>query len=109
MRTPAGVECPYFYGDYYRGRKREECRLIGKAAPPNHWTPDLCKTCRVPAISRANACKNLVLEARVNRRFFGLSRGVAVTAYCLKTAAPVAEPEIGCGECHLEFEPPGES
>ena len=105
MRTPAGVECPYFYGDYFRGKKREECRLIGKAATPNHWTPDLCRGCRVPAITRANACKNMVLEGRVRRQFFGLRRSVEVSAYCLKTAAPVAEPEIGCGQCHLEFEP----
>ena len=23
MRTPAGTECPYFYGDYFRGRNVE--------------------------------------------------------------------------------------
>jgi hypothetical protein len=28
MRTPAGTECKYFYGDYYRGRSQEECRLL---------------------------------------------------------------------------------
>ena len=34
MRTPAGKECQYFYGDYYRGRNQEECRLLSDATPP---------------------------------------------------------------------------
>ena len=29
MKTPAGKECKYFYGNYYRGAHQEECRLIG--------------------------------------------------------------------------------
>lgn len=105
MKTPAGFECSYFYGDYYRGRKREECRLIGNALPPHHWTADLCKTCPVPAIQRANACPFMVLEAKVDRPFFGLRRKVVVTAYCNKTYQIVSEPEIGCGQCHPPFPP----
>ena len=63
MRTPAGKECPYFFGDYYRGRNIEKCNLIGEADPPRNWKPDLCKNCPVPAILLANGCKNLgVLE-----------------------------------------------
>ena len=30
MRTPAGTECPYYYADYYRGRSKQECRLIDR-------------------------------------------------------------------------------
>ena len=41
MRTPAGFECKYFYGNYFRGRNEEECRLIGNTPPPHNWTPDL--------------------------------------------------------------------
>lgn len=100
MRTPAGFECRYFYGNYYRGRKQEECRLIGAAAPPNNWSPDLCKTCPVPAILRANACSHMVLEGTVNRSLFGLKKQVLVKAYCTKSGQTVAEPEIGCGQCH---------
>jgi hypothetical protein len=100
MRTPAGFECTYFHGDYYRGRKQEECRLIGTRPAPDHWTPDLCKTCPVPGIQRANACTNMVLTARVNSLVLGIRRRVTITAYCSKAEANVQVPEIGCGLCH---------
>jgi hypothetical protein len=100
MRTPAGVECPYFYGNYYRGRKQEECRLIGSAPPPYQWQAALCHTCPVPAISRANACEYMILQASVAREWLGLRRKVIVTAYCRKSERQVEHPEIGCGECH---------
>ena len=100
MRTPAGFECRYFYGNYYRGRSQEEFRLIGNAAPPHNWTPDLCRTCPVPAIQRANACPNLVLEGTVERSLLGLKRRVKVSAYCTQSKEQVAEPEVGCGQCH---------
>ncbi len=95
MRTPAGFECRYFYGNYHRGRKQEECRLIG-----DNWSPDLCKTCPVPAILRANACTHMVFEGTVNRFLFGLKKQVTVKAYCTKSGQAVEEPEIGCGQCH---------
>jgi hypothetical protein len=100
MRTPAGKECRYFYGNYYRGRRQEECRLIGNAPPPHHWTPDLCKSCPVPDILRANACPHMTLRAEVHNALLGLKRSVTISAYCEYTERPVAEPEIGCGECH---------
>jgi hypothetical protein len=100
MRTPAGFECPYFYGDYFRGRSQEECRLIGDVPPPHNWTPDTCKYCPVPGIQRANSCPNMKLEAEVKRPFFVLKRQVSVRAYCTKTQKNVKEPEIGCGQCH---------
>ncbi len=100
MRTPAGFECRYFYGDYYRGRNQEECRLIGNAAPPKNWTPDLCRTCPVPAILRANACPSLELRGEVERTMLGLRRRVKVSAYCTRSEKAVAEPEVGCGLCH---------
>jgi len=100
MRTPAGSECPYFYGNYFRGRKHEECRLIGGQTGAGQWRPELCKTCPVPAISRANACRNLVLQAKVEASFLGIRPRVKVTAFCKYTHAPVQEPEIGCGHCH---------
>lgn len=100
MKTPAGFECRYFYGNYYRGRSQEECRLIGNAAPPKNWTPDLCRTCPVPAIQRANACPNLVLTGEVERSWLGLKRRVKVNAHCTKSDQHVAEPEVGCGLCH---------
>ena len=103
MRTPAGFECKYFYGNYYRGRHEEECRLMVSQAPSAYWTPDLCKTCPVPAIQRANACPNLVLHGEVGYKFLGFKKRVKISAYCEKNQTNVTEPEIGCGLCHPEI------
>lgn len=104
MLTPAGTECPHFYGDYYRGRQTEECRLIAAYNEqfPNSlkWNRGLCKVCRVPKIVQANACANMVLEARVQKVWFGLDRRVKVIAFCLKSKTDVTTPEVGCGQCH---------
>ncbi|MEA4906137.1 MAG: hypothetical protein GYA17_04900 [Chloroflexi bacterium] len=100
MRTPAGFECRYFYGDYYRGRSQEECRLIGNAAPPHHWTPDICKVCPVPRIERANACQNMKITPTVQRGLFGLKKSIKIHTYCTLSQQEVAEPEVGCGQCH---------
>ena len=98
MKTPAGQECKYFYGDYYSGRDKEECRLLESTT--QQWTSDLCSTCPVPDILQANACENMELEGHVDRPFPFLKRKVRVTAYCRKTNRDVPEPHIGCGECH---------
>ncbi len=99
MRTPAGKECKYFYGDYFRGRHVEECRLL--QASGERWTPDLCNTCPVPAITLANACESLQLRTTVSRPLLAaFQRRVQITAFCDKTKRAVAEPQIGCGECH---------
>ncbi|MDD5371481.1 MAG: hypothetical protein PHQ40_20575 [Anaerolineaceae bacterium] len=100
MKTPAGKECRYFYGDYRRGRNHEECRLLEDATPRQVWAPDLCRTCPVPEILMANACPNMILEGKVKRGFIGIGRGVQVTAYCTLSKTIVAEPEVGCGQCH---------
>ncbi len=103
MRTPAGIECPYFYGDYFRGKSTEECRLLTNKRPPNGWTPDLCKTCPVPGISRSNACENMTLYADVKKARMISKRRVSVTAYCSKSKSEVKTPEIGCELCHQEL------
>ena len=96
MKTPAGIECPHFYGDYHRGRDHEECRLL-----PQSWSAELCKTCPVPGILRANSCENMRLDAKATRLVFDLfKRRVYVSAFCEKTQKVVKNPEIGCGECH---------
>ena len=99
MKTPAGSECPHFYGDYFRGRNVEECRLL--KASGQRWSPDLCGTCPVPGIARANACEFLKLTATIGRPVTAVfQRRVQVTAYCEKTKKNVAELQVGCGECH---------
>jgi len=99
MITPAGQECRFYYADFHRGRSHQECRLIGKNPDSAPWEPSLCARCPVPAILRANACPNMVLEARVGRRW-GLLRQVKVRAFCLLAMAKVVEPMVGCGRCH---------
>ncbi len=100
MLTPAGTECRYYYADYFRGRDHQECRLLAQNPHSEAWRPELCKTCPVPGILRANACPHLVLEGRVERRFLGLSRRVEVKAVCSKYLVEVPEPHVGCGHCH---------
>lgn len=96
MKTPAGSECKYFYGDYFRGRNLEECRLLGAA-----WTRSLCATCPVPAITRANACEQMTLNAAVIRPLAAaFQRRVRVTAFCEKTGRSGFDAHLGCGECH---------
>ena len=99
MRTPAGKECIYFYGDYYRGRNQEECRLLQAAG--ERWAPNLCETCPVPGIQLANACKFQQLRGSVIRPLSAMfQRRVQVSAFCEKTKRHVSEPHVGCGECH---------
>ncbi|HPS42269.1 MAG TPA: hypothetical protein PK040_06670 [Anaerolineaceae bacterium] len=99
MRTPYGVECPYFYGDYYRGKHQEECRLFTSAIDAK-WTPGLCEHCPVPAIKRANGCEHIQLTPVVTRRFGILKRQIKVKAFCTKSQSMVVSPEVGCGICH---------
>ncbi len=99
MKTPAGRECPHFYGDYHRGRNVEECRLLQLHG--QYWTRDLCKTCPVPDIVRANSCEHMNLKVTVARPITAIfQRRVQVAAFCEKTKRHVTEPQIGCGECH---------
>lgn len=100
MQTPAGKECRYFYGDYFRGRNREECRLLEAATPPLPWKPALCYTCPVPEILQANACEHMVLRPSLVRPFPFIRQEVHISTYCDKTARSDFDPHIGCGECH---------
>lgn len=103
MRTPAGTECPFYYADFHRGREKEACRLIERTPGGGPWTPDLCSRCAVPRIVLANACPHMVLEARAKTGILGIGKGVEVSAHCTRSLQDVAEPEIGCGQCHLDL------
>jgi len=99
MRVPTtGKECPYFYGDYYRGRQHEECRLIENSKIP--WEIKYCKTCPIPEITRANACPTMILSGEIKSEFLGIIKKVKVSAYCTKTHQDVKNPYVGCSECH---------
>jgi hypothetical protein len=96
VKTPAGSDCKYFYGDYYRGREHEECRLLGSS-----WTRNLCRTCPVPGIAMANACEHMRLRGEVTRPLgAAFQRRVKVVVSCAKTERSGFDPHIGCGECH---------
>jgi hypothetical protein len=99
MRVPTtGKECPYFYGDYHRGKHHEECRLIGDSEPA--WEIKYCQNCPVPEIVRANSCPHMILSGEIKSGFLNLNKKVVVSAYCTKTHTDVDNPYVGCGECH---------
>lgn len=95
------VNCRYFYGDYHRGRNREECRLID--ANPNNtipWKRNHCDSCPVPALVMTSNTPELVLEGEVKRKF--LWERVQVTfAICQKHLIELADPHY-CPKCAAE-------
>jgi hypothetical protein len=101
MRTPAGVECRYYYEDFNRGRQVQECRLIERNRRSLPWTPDLCAKCRVPEVLRANGSPDLQLELAVVRRL-GLFKRLELTATCRRHGIEIADPLRGCERCAAE-------
>jgi hypothetical protein len=99
MRTPYGQECRFFFGDYFRGRNFEECRLITDSNSKLNWSTKICKSCPVPDILLANACQYMQLSG-VIKKDFGFIKRMNVSAYCEKSKSKVKEPHIGCGQCH---------
>ena len=98
---PEPVDCAYFYGDYFRGRDHEECRLL-EASPDNKrpWKRKLCDTCPVPEILRTTSCRNLALEAQVTRSF--LRELVEITfAVCTEHMLELDDPHR-CPACEAE-------
>ncbi len=99
--TQGPVNCRYFYGDYHRGRNREECRLLA-ANPDNErpWRRKLCNSCPVPTLLLESNTPELVLEAEVKRKF--LWEQVEVTfAICQKHLVELSDPNH-CPECAKE-------
>lgn len=105
MRTPAGRECRYYYEDYHRGRSLQQCRLIERNPDSAPWRPGLCQTCPVPDILVANACPNLILEARVISGWLGIVQRVQASGWCKAYFLDVEQPAVGCGHCHERPEP----
>ena len=105
MKTPAGKECKYFFGDYHRGRNIEECRLIQKNPDSPRWQPKDCHSCPVPDILRNNNCPHLTLDGIIKKGFLGFGGGVKVEGWCGEYFLEVKTPAVGCGHCH-EFRGP---
>ncbi|MBW8011041.1 MAG: hypothetical protein FVQ83_07355 [Chloroflexi bacterium] len=98
MKNPAGKECSYFYGDYFRGRNKEECRLLDQAGLT--WNPGLCSQCPIPDIQVANSCENMQFKPTLQRPLFFLKPQLQIDVYCKKYHLDVKQPRIGCGNCH---------
>ena len=97
------VDCKYFYGDYFRGRNHEECRLLD-TSPENTrpWKRKLCDTCPVPEILLNSNSESLALEAKIMKRFF--REYVKVTfAVCTKHMLELEDP-LYCPACASEAE-----
>jgi hypothetical protein len=95
------VNCRYFYGDYFRGKNKEECRLVG-TNPANgvEWRRKLCDRCPVPELLIASNSRDLMLEGEVRRRF--LRENVEVTfAVCGKHLVQLEDPRY-CPQCARE-------
>ena len=70
-------------------------------AQGERWTRDLCATCPLPEITRANSCQHMKVKTRIIRPITAMfQRRVQVNAFCEKTHRNVPEPQVGCGECH---------
>ena len=98
MLTPAGKECSFFYGDYHRGRSKEECRLLDSNGLS--WKPVLCHNCPIPNIQIANACEHMRFYPKIAKGFLIRKPHVSVDIYCTKCECSVTEPRVGCGQCH---------
>lgn len=102
MKTPAGTECRFYYENFHRGRSEQECRLVDANPHSEAWKPTDCAKCPVPAILHANSDPNLVLEAKINKGFWGWGRKIEVRAFCSKHLIDVPEPRVGCPQCAKE-------
>lgn len=102
MRTPAGSECRYYYEDFHRGRELAECRLIQANQASLPWRPQLCASCRVPAVLRANGSAHLRLQLTVRKRFRWLAR-MELRAWCTAHSCAIEDPYHGCPLCLQEM------
>lgn len=99
MKTPAGKECKYYYGDFHRGRDVQACRLIEANPDSPPWHPRLCHSCPVPDILRANNASTLKLDGKVVKKFFGFKQQVEVEGWCSECFNVVPDPKQGCPNC----------
>ena len=99
MKTPAGKECKYYFGDFHRGRSAQACRLIEANRDSLPWNPNLCQTCPVPDILKANGSDTLKLDGKVVKKFFGFKQEVVVEGWCSECFSVIPDPKRGCSTC----------
>ncbi len=94
----SGVDCPYYYSDYLRGRETEECRLLASSPEATGtWRRALCRTCPVPGTIQQTECDHLVLEATIQRQW--LFQRVQITfSLCGESMEALPDP-LHCSAC----------
>ena len=102
MRTPAGMECAYYYEDQHRGRDLQECRAERESGSPA-WTERDCERCPVPAILHANGSPNLQIVLKVRKGILGFGGRIEARTYCLRHDTAVDDPFTGCPRCAAEM------
>jgi len=75
------------------------CRLIERNPDSPPWRPQLCETCPVPDILRANQSDTLKLDGKVVKKLFGLKQQVEVEGWCSECFNAVPNPMLGCQNC----------
>lgn len=95
------VNCRYFYGDYFRGKNKEVCRLV-EHNPDNEreWQRKLCNTCPVPELLLTSNSRDLILEAAVKQKFLR-SRVEVTFAVCGKHMLELNDAQY-CPKCAAE-------
>ena len=107
MLTPDGRHCSYYYIDAHRRLEaREVCHLLAGNPDADQWTSDLCASCPVPEIKRANQCEHMVLNAQIKRYRLQFWRApeMQIVANCLRSGGRVSDPMVGCGLCHTPIQ-----
>ena len=99
MKTPAGKECKFYFGDFHRGRNVQACHLIERNRDSLPWEPHLCQGCPVPDILRVNQSNTLKLDGKVVKKFFGFKKQVEVEGWCSECFAEVHDLKRGCANC----------
>ncbi len=102
MTTHKPVNCRYFYGDYFRGKEKEACRLL-ESTPGSRtaWKRKLCDTCPIPELLLTSSCRDLLLEGKVTKSF--LRERVAVSfAICVTHMLDLDDP-AHCPQCEAEW------
>lgn len=100
MKTPAGMDCAFYYEDFRRGAEVQECRAE-RAPRSAEWRPCDCGRCAVPRILVANGSALLRLVIDIRPGVLGVGRRVDVTASCARHGA-IADPYVGCPVCNAE-------
>ena len=75
-----------------------ECRLIQASQTSLPWRPELCASCEVPAVLRANGSPHLRLQLTVRKRLRWFTR-MELRAWCTAHSRAIDDPYRCCPLC----------